>query len=991
MSIDSYDLDKLRYLLRQLSKENERLKEILRKADIPFESQNVFEEKNFEVNYDEDQPGRIIEKAIDRELARQFYKMFWGRTDVFARRSKKGAYYPQCDNRFNDFCPINTGEKKFCEAECPHRKWKALESWIIIRHLKAEKEDGSDVIGTYPLLPDGTCRFIVFDFDNHEQGAEKKDFANTDDAFKDEVNALRKICKDSEVPHLVERSRSGNGAHVWIFFEKPISAKLARNFGFLLLEKGMTLVNLRSFRYYDRMYPCQDYTTGIGNLIALPLQGDALRKGNSAFIDEDWNAYPDQWDILLNQTKKLSKDEVLSFMAQWQDEIAKEKGRLVDYSGADRPKPWRKNDTFLNEDVVGKLHITLSDGLYIDTLNLMPRIQNQIRCLAAFDNPIFYKNKALGYSNYYNFSSIYLGKDINGYIRLPRGLKDKLLEELRKGKITYEIEDERQKGRPIRVGFKGDLKAKQDLAASDLFEYDNGILNAATGFGKTVIASYMIAKRKVNTLIILQNSQLIQQWIEELERFLEIKEKLPEYETKTGRKKKRDSLIGVLQGNRDTLSGIVDIAMVGSLYRKGNYHKLINSYGMVIVDECHHSASNTFVEVLNKIDAKYVYGLSANLKRSDHLDKITLMMIGEIRHRYTALQRAIDNKIEHQIVPRFTRVIDLEDRERDINGKYELVCSNLDRNKQIIEDVKKCLEQGRTPLILTRYKEHARKLHEQLEGCADHVLLVYGDNKSKENKEILSSLKQINKEESILLIATMQMIGEGFDFPRLDTLMLAAPVSHESRLEQYVGRIDRVYEGKKIVYVYDYVDEHIASFANMYKKRLKTYKKIGFTVSETINNEKQSVKAIYDSFSYAEVFEQDLIEASKSIVISSPSLDRDKVERMIKILRSKQEEGVRISVLCNDADYDVFGDSDNSNVLQMIVDMKNNGFNVITRNGTESCFCVIDDELVWYGGANLLGKEDIWDNLIRVKDDSIAAELLEEEHKIAKDVSEKEQ
>ncbi len=269
MNIESYNLDSLRSLVRKLIEENNNLKKQLSDADIPFESVNLFDDIAENDDYDEDQAGRIYEKSISEEVANHFYAMFWGRTDVYAKRSKNGNYFPQCENRWNECCPIQSGEAKFCKPDCSFRKYRSLQPWVIVRHLKGEKEDGSDVIGTYPLLPDGTCRFIVFDFDNHERGSEKDDYANKDNEFKDEVNALRKICENNGITPLVERSRSGKGAHLWIIFDKPISAKLARNFGFLLLDKGMMSVNLRSFHYYDRMYPSQDVSNGIGNLIAL--------------------------------------------------------------------------------------------------------------------------------------------------------------------------------------------------------------------------------------------------------------------------------------------------------------------------------------------------------------------------------------------------------------------------------------------------------------------------------------------------------------------------------------------------------------------------------------------------------------------------------------------------------------------------------------------------------------------------------------------------
>ena len=405
----------------------------------------------------------------------------------------------------------------------------------ITTHLLGYKEDGSDVIGVYPLLPDGRCRFIVFDFDNHEKGAEATDFANVNTEWHKEVDALRKMCEINGIKPLVERSRSGKGAHVWIFFKKAVSASLARSFGFLLLDKGSTFINLKSFHYYDRMYPSQEMSDSLGNQIALPLQGQALRNGNSAFVDENWNAYPDQWDVLFHGIEKLSAEDIENYMRKWQRELSESRGMSGGSEMGCRPKPWKKKCAFRKGDVTGRLHMVLGNGVYIDTLNLMPGIQNQIRSLAAFDNPEFYKNKRLGYSNYYNFSTVYLGKDIDGYIQLPRGLRERVLEECKKAGIEADISDQREKGCPIRVSFNGDLRIQQELAAEKLLMHSDGVLSAATAFGKTVVCSYLIAERKVNTLILLQSKDLLNQWVEELGRFLEIKEEPPEYETKTGR------------------------------------------------------------------------------------------------------------------------------------------------------------------------------------------------------------------------------------------------------------------------------------------------------------------------------------------------------------------------------------------------------------------------------------------------------------------------
>ncbi|MBO5055873.1 MAG: DEAD/DEAH box helicase family protein [Lachnospiraceae bacterium] len=976
MNIEAYNLDSLRKLVRSLQNENRKLKTQLKKAGIVYESENVFEGKieNAE-EYDPDQGGRILNKYITENLVNKYFAMFWGRTDVYAKRGVKGGYFPQCDNRWNNqICPKQHGEKISCEA-CAHRSWTKLEPKKIIEHLCGYREDGADVLGIYPLLPDGTCRFLVFDFDNHEKGAEKTDFANVDDEWHEEVDALRVICESNGITPLVERSRSGKGAHVWIFFKKPVSASLARNFGFLLLDKGSALINLKSFHYYDRMYPSQDVASSIGNLIALPLQGQALKHGNSAFVDKNWNAYPDQWDVLLKQTKKLSIEEIEKCMACWQEELAGEKGMLPSSIPQNRPKPWKKKDGFVKSDVIGKMHIVLGDGIYVDTLNLMPRLQNQIRSMAAFDNPVFYKNKRLGYSNYYNFSAIYMGKDTDGYIRIPRGLRDNLIISCKEAGIDYEIVDHREKGRPIRVSFCGDLRTQQNLAAERLLAYDHGILSAATAFGKTVVCSYLIAERKVNTLILLQSKDLLEQWVEELNKFLHIDEEPPVYKTKSGRKKRRDSVVGILHGSKNTLTGIVDVAMVGSMYSKGDFNELINSYGMVIMDECHHCGSNTSIEVMQKVNARYVYGVSATPKRGDNLEKIIHMLLGPIRHSYTAKERAVEQGIGHYVYPRYTRVVDTNESRSDINGAYSLISTSSVRNDMILEDTRTCVKEGRTPVILTRYKEQAKYLYDNLQQDADRVFLLYGDNSDKENSDVRRKMKEVLREQSLILVATGQKIGEGFDYPRLDTLMLAAPVSFAGRLEQYIGRLNRDYEGKKEVIVYDYVDAHIRVFDNMYAKRLRTYKRTGFQLITNAILSKQTVNSIYDSGNYADVFERDVVEAENKVIVSSPGLTHNKVERFIYLVKARQEAGITVTVITTNPLNIFYGSSEFCQKL--IEEMQGNGVHVIVRDEVAEHFAIIDDELVWHGGMNLLGKEDAWDNLMRIKSAQVAAELLE--------------
>ena len=830
------------------------------------------------------------------------------------------------------------------------------------------------MIGVYPLFPDNTCRFLVFDFDNHEKDASKNDNANLDDLWKTEVDSLRSICKESGIDALTERSRSGRGAHVWIFFREPVDASLARNFGYALLDRGAGSINLTSFKFYDRMYPSQDLLSKLGNLVALPLQGKALENGNSAFVDESWNAYENQWDTLFH-TKRLSKNEIEEYLAKWTIEITGHAQQPLNIITSARLKPWKRNDVFHKEDVTGSLHMVLADGLYVDALNLTPRLQNQIRCLATIDNPQFYKNKRMGRSNYYLFRTISLCSDSDGYIKIPRGLQELLIEKCNRSAIPYDIDDSRECGRPLRITFHGTLTPQQQLAAEALLQHDNGILDAATGFGKTVVSSYLIARRKTSTLILVDRVGLIPQWIEELTSFLTIDEPLPVYYTKKGRQKTRESVIGILKGGSDKTAGIIDIATVGSAFRKGKFYPNLHSYGMVIMDECHHAASDQAQQLLQNINAKYVYGMSATPMRNDNLEKINFMLLGNIRYKYSFKEQAEDHGIACLVCFRFTRTVYLSTDKLDIHKANDLICDDKDRSSMILSDVKECLQQGRTPVILTKRKSHAKYLHDQMLGIAEHIYLLYGDNSHKENQKIREQMLKIPDTESIALVATGDKIGEGFNFPRLDTLMLAAPVRFEGRLKQYVGRLNRTYQGKKDILIYDYVDSHIHFFNRQYRSRLASYRREGFRILSKETTDRQDAKFIYDSGHYIEVFEQDLMEAETGIVISSPALRRQKVDRTMALLKSRLETGIQVTVITQNPD--LTDDGDSATAFELIRTMQAIGISVQIKDDFNECYAVIDQKLVWHGGVHLLGKETFYDNLIRIESPHAAAELLE--------------
>lgn len=989
------DKDKLICELQQkvcsLESHVEYLQGVLSEAKIPYENAtNQDEVIVMNVGFiEEDQGARIIPEVITQNHAKYLYSMFKGRMDVYSKRggkpnpkTGKTGYYTQCWNFWKDgICPKKTGNKIKC-GDCKNQNYKPLNGENIMNHLNGDREDCSDVIGLYPMFPDETCNFLVFDFDNHDEKTNGDDFANTDDDWMDEVNAMRAICKNNDIQALVERSRSGKGAHIWLFFEEPIQALVARKFGSALLTKGAESVNQKNFKSYDRMLPAQDHMPegGLGNLIALPLQGQSLKKGNSAFIDEAWNAYPNQWKIL-KETSKLSKTFIEEKINEWTVDgllgaLAEDMSGNVEKIENEKSKPWEnKKQIFESSDVKGVLNITMTNQIYIDIENVKPRMQNQIRRLAAFSNPEFYKNQAMGFSTQGTARIISCSQDIDNYVCIPRGCEENLIERLTDANVIFKKEDCRQTGRSISVTFCGELYPEQQKAADKMLKYDTGILGAATAFGKTAVGAYLVSAHKVNTLILVHNTEIMKNWVEDFEKFLHIDEELPEYKTATGRIKKRKNVIGRMHAGHNSVNGIIDVVMISSLGKKGEINQLVKDYGLVVMDECHHGASQTAEEVLNEVNAKYVYGLTATPKRDDGQEQKVFMQFGPIRYRYTAKDRANKQGIDHFVYPRFTRLVHTEGETLNINEAYKMVRDSDIRNSQIISDVESCLTNGRTPLVLTKFKDHAAYLYDNLSGKADHIFLLQGGKSTKERDLIRKQMKEVPENETIVLVAIGQYIGEGFNYPRLDTMMLTTPIAWQGNVEQYAGRLHRDFEGKQDVIIYDYVDSHIRVLERMYHKRLRAYKKIGYEICMTLTDKKQEANAIYDHESYGAIYEKDLLEANNNIIISSPGINEKKVKCIIELIRERQESGVSITVITLKPES--YPESRVEKTRQLIEQLIEVGIKVRQEPIMHEHYAIIDEEIVWYGSMNLLTGEKEDDNLMRVVSKEIAQELME--------------
>ena len=969
-------INSLQSRIHALEDENRLLKERLDEAGVSYADIVSGDAEGVVELYDPDQGARIKKFDVTDKIASDFFMMFCrGRKDLYDLRytnpkTGKNGYYTQCFNRWDRGCHIQKKDGVRCK-DCELRAYKPVTLPLIKAHMNGTDPNGNDVVAIYPMLENNLCQLLVFDFDNHAKGAEQEDYANIDDRWKEEINALRRICKNLDVDAVVERSRSGRGAHLWIFFKEMIPARLARKFGFALLEKGAESVNLKSFKYYDRMIPTQDALPegGLGNVIALPLQGMALKSGNSAFVDENWNAYEDQLKVLAG-TRRLTRQEIEDYLSLWYST-----GFTSEDNGTDAP--WDKNSEIEAGSVKGVVRIVLADRIYIDSSGMSNKTKRQLRRMATFSNKQYFQNQAMDMPNYDESRFIYLGSDEGKYIVLPRGLREDILKKFDNAGIRYKIEDKRTQGRELNISFKGELRESQIPAVETMLENETGILHAATAFGKTVVCCDMIARRGISTLILVDRADLMNQWIKRLDEFLDIDEELPEYQTKTGRTRKRKSLIGNLQGAHDTLTGIVDVAMIRSLKKKDGFHPMLKEYAQVYFDECHHAASESAIEVLQEINAKYVYGVTATPKRGDGKEKINEFLLGPIRYRFTAKDRAEEQNIDHLVYPRFTRTVKPHHLSKTPYGNdaYELIRNNDVRDEQIIRDVADCVQAGRTPVVLTKYVDHANKLSERLKKYADRLILLTGANGTKVRRAQVKELNEVDDSDSLILVGTGSLLGEGFDFPRLDTLFMATPVSGENVVEQYVGRLNRDYDGKENVIVYDYVDSHIPKFDKMYAARLKAYKKIGYELCVNMDGEKQKANAIYDIENYAETYWKDLEEANSAVVVSSPRLNNQKVDRIINMLGKRRELGVKVTIVTWHPDAYKYGKDDVR--MELMERLRKAGFEI--RLVEESCehYAVIDNEIVWYGSVNLLSKEDAEDNLMRVCSKDIAAELLE--------------
>jgi len=738
-----------------------------------------------------------------------FRALFRGRDDVFALRwigkDGKAGYSPAA---LKDWSRPDVKGR-------PARTFLPLTDDDIIAHLTGRK-----TIGVYPLMCDETCWFLAADFDKT--------------GWQEDARAFLGVCREWSVAAAMERSRSGRGGHVWMFFDQAIPAVLARKLGAAVLTRAMERRHQLGLDSYDRFFPNQDTMPkgGFGNLIALPLQHAPRQEGNSVFLDENFVSFDDQW-AFLSGIARVPREKVERAVADAEQAGGVIGLRLALTDESEGEDPWlrppsrRKRDAPIGESLPGEVRVVRGDLVYVEKGGLPSAMLNRLLRIAAFQNPEFYRAQAMRLSTFGKPRVIRCGEELERHIGLPRGCFAEVVELLKAHGVTARVQDERYCGRRLDVSFRGELRDEQEAAAEALLAHDDGVLAATTAFGKTVIAAHCIAQRAVNTLVLVHRRQLLDQWRERLSAFLGIDVKS----------------IGVIAGGKKSPTGAVDIALLQSLSRKGEVPDFVGEYGHVVVDECHHLSAFSFETVLRRVKARFILGLTATPIRKDGHHPIIFMQCGPIRFRVDARKHAATRPFNHVVIPCPTCFQIPPGAELPIQQLYAELSTNERRNAQIVRDVLASVAEGRSPLVLTERKSHADSLACALRGKVAHVIVLKGGQDAKVRAAAASELAAVPHDASRVIIATGRYVGEGFDDSRLDTLFLALPISWRGTLQQYVGRLHRLHTGKTEVRVHDYIDGAVPMLSRMFDKRRRGYEAVGYTIRDdsapTLNSTSQ--------------------------------------------------------------------------------------------------------------------------------------------------------
>lgn len=778
--------------LQELEKENARLKALLDAHNIPWqvpEKPVNPESRSWYVQHGSDNTPQTNEEKVAL-----FMELFHGRRDIYALRweSRNGnsGYSPACANAWRSgVCGKPTRK---CSV-CNNRELLPFDNKTIHDHLA-----GRHTIGIYPLLKDDTCWFLATDFD--------------EETWREDAQAFLLACNDVAIPATLEISRSGNGAHVWIFFSEPVSARDARLPGSAIVSATCRNMRQLSLKSYDRFFPNQDILPkgGFGNLIALPLQAHPRIESKSIFVDNSLQQYPDQWAHLA-AVERLSKQQVCDAITQVSDGIHPIDVAFVDEG--DALEPWKtpsSHPVSLNGPLPETVRIVQANQLFIEKDRLGQPLANRLIRIAAFQNPEFHKAQAMRLPVWDKPRIISCADNFPHHLGLSRGCIDAVTELLREHNINLELLDERLPGTPIEAIFTGSLRKDQQTAKTVMLRYDTGILCAPTAFGKTVTAAAIIAKRRTSTLILVHRSELQKQWKDRMRSFLELPKGLP----------------GLIGGGKNKPAAVIDIALMQTLSRQENLASLLDGYGQIVVDECHHLSAFSFEKILKAVKARYVLGLTATPVRRDGHQPIIFMQCGPIRHQAKKPENA---PTLLEVYPRYMDIGSNPEAE-GIQALFKTLVTNEHRNHIIVNDAVVAYRQNRNVLVLTERTEHLERLHTLLQPVIPELIVLHGRMPGKHRKAALERLASLDEKQPKIILATGRLSGEGFDYPPLDTLLLAMLVSWKGTLQQYAGRLHRYHPDKGAIHIYDYIDNEQPQLVRMWHKRRAGYQAMGYLI-----------------------------------------------------------------------------------------------------------------------------------------------------------------
>jgi len=779
----------------------DRIKEIEAELhDLEARRQGLLAEMR-EIRSAAESPELILGKgtpSTNEEKIDLFLSLFGARRSLYPKlwiNRKKGSkgYSPACSNEWvHGVC-----EKPRVKcSDCPNQNFPPLDHSAIHSHLI-----GRHTIGTYAIREDDSCIFLAADFDG--------------DGWMQDIEAYRRAAEQMGISVGMERSRSGNGGHAWIFFASPVPAVLARRLGTLIVARASSFHRGMKLSTYDRFFPNQDTCPqgGFGNLIALPLQQEPRKSGHTLFLDENFDPVSDQWSCLasLQKIDLTELQRLLETNCSPEKDIDPTESISLNFDESALnviPQAVRRGD------FKGTLKLLRSSQISIPLADLPTSLGASLKRLGTIANPVFYEKQRLRFPTINIPRFIFCGEEHDDKLVLPRGTLHDIEKLVSKAGGKIEVIDRRPAPATADLSFIGALTATQSTAVDAILGHEHGVLVAPPGAGKTVMACAAIARRSTPTVILVHRKQLLDQWSDRLQNFL-------------GLSKNEIHVLGKVRYP----AAPVALGMFPTLARSEFPEALFAKYGHVIIDECHHVPAASFEAAMKCCTARYILGLTATPNRKDGLQKILFLQCGPIRHRID-----LDHSEEQSrtvFVREFSLRLPAEKDRLPIHQIWEHLIQSGERNRAIASDVVAALEQQRFCALLSDRKEHLNALESLLreKWPEESIYRIDGSTKQKLRTAILGNLRSKASEgRAFALLATASLLGEGFDMPELDTLFLAMPISFKGRLIQYAGRLHRFSEKKKSVRIYDYVEPDHPLTAQMYRKRTTAYREMGYSI-----------------------------------------------------------------------------------------------------------------------------------------------------------------